>query len=718
MARPVSNVNIATDSFSTWVGVTNYMADTFTNYAVTANSSTVGATVSGNASVVGIFNANTIAAGSELRGGTVNASANLNISTNTNIAGAVVNISSNMYVLNSNTNINSASFYVVSGTTTANLVTVSSIFNSNSGVANTTEIITTTAQHSFSNSDIVVYSTSAGNTVISGLANNTTYFVVNATPGTSTLQLATTLGGSPVNISAGVNETGHTITRQGRFNVNGGLANITSNVSVLNTNTYINTASFSVVGGLANVTSNVTITNANTYVNATTIAVTGNLANITSTTVSVVGAILYINATSSYVTGTLANVTSNVSITNTNTSINAVATYIVGGTANVTSNVTVTNANTNINATSFGVQGVSTITGNTILRANSTLTNISLFGNTTISNLAISVNQTTIGGNVNVDTGTLFVDASNNRIGINNTTPDADLTITGSANISSALRIGTTLNVVNATSISNNLTVTGVSNVSSSFNVGANVNVSTSQLNIGNITSNAVLTQTSLVIGTTTSNTLLNASSLTLGNTTSGTANVFALNVGANVNASTTQLNIGNTTVNTVISSNSIRVGNTTVNTIITGSTISTNGTLAVTGATTLTGALSTTSNTNLQTDVVLAVIANTNLGSNTTAALEIFNFPVATYPGVKITARITSLSGANTAVQEVIIAQNQTDVMLTVYGTVSIPIANSTVAAANLGAFSATINTTAIAVNFQQTGANSSVKLFTQLIK
>ena len=87
MARPVSNVVIATDSFATWVGVTNFMADTFTNYALTANSSPYGANVSGNSQLIGIFNANTVAVGESLRGGTVNVGSNLNITSNVTFTG-------------------------------------------------------------------------------------------------------------------------------------------------------------------------------------------------------------------------------------------------------------------------------------------------------------------------------------------------------------------------------------------------------------------------------------------------------------------------------------------------------------------------------------------------------------------------------------------------------------------------------------------------------
>lgn len=482
MARPTSNVIISTDSFATWVGVTNFMADTFTRYTLTANNSTVGANVSGNSQLWGIFAANVVSAGDSIRGGTVNATANLNVVSNAIFTGATVNATSNVNIRNTNTSVNSAVLYIV-----------------------------------------------------------------------------------------------------------GGLANVTSNVSALNSNTYINTASMVVVGGLASISSNVVAT------------------------------------------GTNVNTSSNVNIT---------------GTVH------------------------------------------------------------TVGGNVNFDTGTLFVDSVNNRIGIINTTPDASLTVTGTANVSSNVAFGSFLTVGNATSIANNLVVVGTANISANATVG-------SFLTVGN------------------------AASVANNLTVTGTANVSTLiNVGANVNISVSQINIGNSSANHVINSTSMSVGSATTNTVITGSQISTNGTLYATGnttlantlsvagaatlsntaniagATTLSSTLSVGGNTTLQTDVVLAIVSNTNIGTTTASAVEIFNFPVATYTGAKITAKIGTLGGANTQVQELIIAQNSTDVVLTVYGTVAAP------ATANLGVFTASINSTAVSVKFQQTGANSSVKLFTQLIK
>lgn len=87
-------------------------------------------------------------------------------------------------------------------------------FNALTGVANTTEFITTTSSHGLSNGDRVQYLVAAGNTAIGGLTNASYYFVVNRT--TSDLKLALTAGGDAIDLTAGVSETGHTLRRVGQ----------------------------------------------------------------------------------------------------------------------------------------------------------------------------------------------------------------------------------------------------------------------------------------------------------------------------------------------------------------------------------------------------------------------------------------------------------------------------------------------------------------------
>jgi hypothetical protein len=99
------------------------------------------------------------------------------------------------------------------------------------------------------------------------------------------------------------------------------------------------------------------------------------------------------------------------------------------------------------------------LTNTTALSVNTTL---SIVGNTTFSGAL-----QTISGNVNVDSGVLFVDGTNNRVGVNTTTPDAALQVSGTANISSNVVVGNyvTANVFSGAAnlpLSPRVTVAGV----------------------------------------------------------------------------------------------------------------------------------------------------------------------------------------------------------------------------------------------------------------
>jgi hypothetical protein len=68
----------------------------------------------------------------------------------------------------------------------------------------------------FANGDVVLYTTAAGNTAVTGLTNSTSYYVVNTTP--NTVKLSLTSNGSPINITAntttsGSNTAGHYLTK-------------------------------------------------------------------------------------------------------------------------------------------------------------------------------------------------------------------------------------------------------------------------------------------------------------------------------------------------------------------------------------------------------------------------------------------------------------------------------------------------------------------------
>jgi hypothetical protein len=66
----------------------------------------------------------------------------------------------------------------------------------------------------------------------------------------------------------------------------------------------------------------------------------------------------------------------------------------------------------------------------------------------------------TFSGNLTVDTNTLFVDATNNRVGIGTVSPTVALEVTGSARISDAIAIGTTPDTNNPFKILKNINST------------------------------------------------------------------------------------------------------------------------------------------------------------------------------------------------------------------------------------------------------------------
>jgi len=71
MAKTISQINTASDTFQVWVDRTNDLANVVSIEVVTANNETGGALTTGNAYVNGIFSVATLSANTELRGGNV-----------------------------------------------------------------------------------------------------------------------------------------------------------------------------------------------------------------------------------------------------------------------------------------------------------------------------------------------------------------------------------------------------------------------------------------------------------------------------------------------------------------------------------------------------------------------------------------------------------------------------------------------------------------------
>jgi hypothetical protein len=192
-------------------------------------------------------------------------------------------------------------------------------------------------------------------------------------------------------------------------------------------------------------------------------------------------------------------------------------------TVHVTANSSLSNLYVSVG--NINLFGNTTISGNSSFRSllitgNTSVTNVVVNSTSTfvVGNVAISGSLHRITGNVNIDSGVLYVDQVNNRVGVNNTTPDAALTITGAANVSGAVRFANSFIAVGNSSFSNTLTVTGNVSFSNTLAVTGNVIFSNTLSVIGLVTLGSVdVTGTSNFRGATSSNgvfTVANTSSL------------------------------------------------------------------------------------------------------------------------------------------------------------------------------------------------------------
>jgi hypothetical protein len=297
------------------------------------------------------------------------------------------------------------------------------------------------------------------------------------------------------------------------------------------------------------------------------------------------------------------------------------------GPLNITSNVSIGNSTVNAVVLTLGDLRLSNSTVSTTANLSGLYTNgvLSVSGNTTISGSAHAIS-----GNAEFDSGTLFIDATNNRVGINNTAPGVALRVTGAVDISSTANVqnnanvGGTLGVVGAVATQNTLTVTG----------------------------NTVLQKELLVTG-----------------------NVFFVSNTFTINASGTVAS-----TNTALRAN-VAVGNSTSRADV----LLLNGNLTINTVTTY-------------------VVSNTDLGSNTTADLLVMSYP-STFKGAKIL--ICANTSTKTQLSEVVVVNDGSNTVTSVYGTVVIPAGT-----ANVFQATASINNANVEIFIKQVTINTGVKL------
>jgi fibronectin-binding autotransporter adhesin len=472
---PVGN----TQTFGTWLTRTNQILQVISTNTVTADASANGSVTTGNATVNGVFGANTVYIVNALSGGSP---------ISTGWSNAVLTITSNLSVSNATAFFGNSSANVVLGYLSSASAIQENFGNQNNFVAmylqNVNSGISASADFAIYNDNVAGFSgnnfidmgiTSSNYSNVSwqvGGANDGYLYTGNGnlTIGTSAAKYISffangTLSTNEVmRIDAGANVGIGTIAPNAKLAVTG-TANVSGNVAIGGT---LNVAANTTIIGIVTHTTN-TVLSGNTYVNApavlsNTLTVTGNVT--LSNTLSTTGNVTFSNTL---------NVTGLVTV-NTINGTTANLTTINANTINILAGGTISDLNT------LSVTGNSTFTSNVVVN-----------GNTYLNNSAILANTFSVVGNAT----------------FSNTVSITGLTTVGSIN-------GTTANL---TTINANL-----------VNHGANVIANTSAYlapnfyaNTINSTSNGFYANSStIVVGNSSVNTTINAANVTIGNPGSG----------------------------------------------------------------------------------------------------------------------------------------------------------------------------------------------------
>jgi cytoskeletal protein CcmA (bactofilin family) len=452
--------------------------------------------------------------------------------------------------------------------------------------------------------------TVAGNSTITGTVNAAVSVLVGANVNLTTANLTIANGASgTANLIANaiVIRVANTLTAANLTPAGLWVGNTNANATV-NSTVYTGTANnTSFVGTVtaANVVSNTQL-QSNLALYQTLAGMDANVAVRTANNTSFVGTVTAANVVSNAQLSanlsnyqTLAGMQANVAKLTANDSAyfaNQLPSYYTNATNITTGTLPVARISGNYTGiTNVGTLGVLTVTGNT------TLNNFS-----TTSNSTTSANVITVGAaNVNFDSGVLFVDAVNNRVGVGNTTPDAALKVEGGANITSNLWIGGNFTVAGSLTTTGTFQATGdINPVSNNYNLGSATklwNLTGNNVTVSNVGTATFLATTSANVG---ANVVANTSAIKTGNA----SNYSILTHEVGIETTGTFI-VGNTSTmhDIVIYDNTISVGNSAaapnVRVIISGANIKfgNNVTNSTINSTSFTGTANNASNLNGQ---------------------------------------------------------------------------------------------------------------------
>lgn len=472
-----------------------------------------------------------------------------------------------------------------------------------------------------------------------------------------------------------------TVTGNSTFGLRGGNVT-TSNVLYITGNVSIGNATVNTVINETTIDTDLALTVLGATTLSNTLSVAGNTTLTSNATLN--GTLQIISGNTNFDSGTLFvdSVTNRVGINNTTP---AVALRVTGDI-----DVTAT-ANIQGNANVAGTLGVA--------------------GNTSING-----GSHTIAGNLSIDSGTLFVDSVNNRVGICNSSPLVALRVTGdvdisaTANIQSNANVGGTLGVKGITTLSANAvlngtlqTISGNSNFDSGVLFVDSVN---NRVGVNNTTPTVAFE----VIGAANVSTSVNSALLTVG--TNFIANTIGAYHTGTVNAASfTTTGFSANTTSITPTSNTILLGNTVGRWVLNANTGNFSGNVVVSGTANVGSSLNVTGNVTINTFATILTLANNDLGSNTTSSVTAVSFPKANFRAGEVMVHV--VKGSEYQITKILFAHNDNDVNQTIYGTLMAPSSSSELANNIL----LTVNGSNIDINMRQRAINSSVKVVANMI-
>jgi len=548
-----ANVATQTDTFGAWVDRTNQIVFDMSEVVVTAQQNTVGGSTSGNvvitsnvynqdtsawvSSTGGIIQANTVAALDGLRGGNVQASNTLSITSNTNILGDTINVASQsttntVRIKGAYTDIQTTNVFVNNS-----LLQIKGDVHINSTSSNTS--LNSTATHVTGTTfDINSATVDMDGTALTADYNDITLtandITVKADGSTTVLDLNG--DGTEANLTL----SGNLLTvnsDESLFNANVILGSANSDTVSFNSeaDTGLNPVSNALSLGLTDARWNL---NSNTVSVSNTLSVTGNatfasdvdLGNASADTISINGKVdtNIIPTSNSKVLGAT-NARWDVNAED----INVSKTLLVTGTGDFSNTLDVVGAGTFSNT--IAVTNTATFSNT-----------ITVTGAATLSNTLAVTNTATFSNTVGVTGATTLSNtlAVTNSVSFSNT-----LTVAGNAVFTTAANVGGLLRA------KSNLIVTGTANASVAIHVGSantKVKLSNNSIAVGNNASNSKLTSTTISTGGTL--TVGGVSTLSGSNTDIAGHTIVSSNVVVgNVELNAGQITVGDASTNVVI---------------------------------------------------------------------------------------------------------------------------------------------------------------------